>query len=394
MKKKPLSRAEFFKDLIKEDKDTIVDASKMSAISFIPTGSWVLNQIIGDGTMTGSPGGYPRGHITEIFGDESAGKTTLGLLAIAEAQKAGGYGILMDFEHTFHPVYAEKLGVNLSEDCFMVSQPIHFQQGARQIEKMLLMRPEILVIDSVSAMTPKQLLESDAEEAVIVGVLARLVAGLMSRISKKLQTSDTSLIFLNQLRSVIKKSKWDTGPDEESTGGRSLKYFSSIRIKLKTSKVEKIDIVSKVTGKKEKEPVNVLVKATVVKSKIDIPKRSGPVYIRFGEGVDNILSVIELAINLRVIKKNGSFFVFDTIKVQGKDNFRSAMNENPKIFEKLQNSLVIKEDEQAKEEYKDVDDDIPPDEVDDFYDNIAEEFIDKELKKKEQKKNKDSGEDE
>ena len=394
MKKKPLSRAEFFKNLIKEDKDTIVDAKKMNAIDFIPTGSWVLNQIIGDGSMTGSPGGYPRGHITELFGDESAGKTTLGLLAIAEAQKAGGYGILVDFEQTFHPIYAEKLGVDLSEDKFMVSQPVHFQQGARQIEKMLLMRPSIIVVDSVSAMTPKQLMEADADEEMKVGILARLISALLSRISKKLKTSDTSLIFINQLRSVIKKSKWDRGPDEESTGGRSLKYYSSVRIKLITSKIEKIELISKVTGKKEKEPINVLVKATVVKSKIDRPHLSGPIYIRFGEGVDNILSVVELAINLRVIKKNGSYLIFDTLNIQGKDNFRNALNENPKIFKKLQNSLVIKEDEQAKEEYKDVDDDTPPDETDEFYDSIAENFIDKEIKKKENKKSKDMVEEE
>lgn len=356
MRKKPLTRAEFFKNLIREDKDTIVDAKKMKAIDFIPTGSWVINQIIGDGTMTGSPGGYPRGHITEIFGDESAGKTTLGLLAIAEAQKAGGFGILVDFEQTFHPVYAERLGLDLSEDKFMVSQPVHFQQGARQIEKMLLMKPDVIVIDSVSAMTPRQLLEADADEEMKVGILARLVAALLSRISKKLKNSHTSLILINQLRSVIKKSKYDRGPDEESTGGRSLKYYSSVRIKLITSKIEKIETVSKVTGKKEKEPINVLVKATVVKSKIDRALLTGPIYMRFGEGVDNILSIVELAVNLKVIKKKGTFFEFDTLNVQDKEKFRNALNENPKIFEKLQNNLVIMEDEKAKEDYKHVKD--------------------------------------
>lgn len=386
-KKKPLNRAEFYKSLLKEDKATIVDAKKMKSISYVPTGSWVLNSTIGDGTMTDSPGGYPRGHITEIFGDESSGKTTMGLAAIAEAQREGGFGILIDFEHTFHPIYAEKLGVDLSEEKFMVSQPVHFQQGARQLEQMLLLKPDIIVVDSVSAMTPKQLLESDADEAVVVGVLARLVSALMSRITKKLQESTTALLLLNQLRSVIKKNKYQRGPDEESTGGRSLKYYASVRIKLINSKMEKVDVVSKITGKKEKEPVNVLVKSTVVKSKIDKPHRTGPIYIRFGEGIDNILSIIELAINLKVVKQSGAFFKFDKINVQGKNNFREALNENPDVFEKLQNSLIIKEDEKSKEEYKDIDDSAPPNETDEFYDSIAEDFIDKQNKKKEEKEN-------
>lgn len=393
MADKPLSREEYYKKITKEDKDTILDMSKNNAIEFIPTGSWVLNQIIGDGTMTGSPGGFPRGHIVEIFGDESSGKTTLGLVAIAEAQKLGGFGILVDFEHTFHPVYAEKLGVDISESKLMVSQPMHFQQGARQIERMLLMKPSIIVVDSVAAMTPKQLLEADVDEAIIVGVHARLIAGLMGRISKNLKNSNTSLVFLNQLRSVIKKSKFETGPNEESTGGRSLKHHASVRVKLKKSKIDHVDTVSKVTGKKEKEPINVMVKASVVKNKIDKPHYSGPIYIRFGEGIDNILSIVELAINLNVIKKQGSYFSFENIKEQGKDNFRNALSESPDTFEKLRQGLVIKEDEQTKEEYKNIkDDEEPPNEIDDFYDNIAEDFIDKQQKKKKEKDKKDEEE--
>lgn len=387
MSAKSLSRDEYFKKICKEDKETIMDLSKKETIDFIPTGSWVLNQIIGDGTMTGTPGGFPRGHIVEIFGDESSGKTTIGLSAIAKTQEMGGFGILMDFEQSFHSTYAEKLGINLNKDKFIVSRPSHFQQGARQIENMLLMKPPIIVIDSVAAMLPKQVLDADVDESMMVGIHARLMSMLLQRISKQLQASNTCLVFLNQLRAVIKKSKWETGPDEESSGGRALKYYSSVRIKLKKSKIEHIDAISKITGKKEKEPINVTIKASVVKNKIDKPHYSGPIYIRFGEGFDNILSIIELAINLGVIKKSGSFFQFDTIKEQGKESFRTALNENPKIFEKLQNSLVIKEDEQIKKEYKDVDDNAPPDEIEDIYDSVAEDFIDKQKKKKEKEDN-------
>lgn len=384
MAKKALSRDEFFKKIIKEDKDTIVDLSRKESVDFIPTGSWVLNQIIGDGTMTGTPGGFPRGHMVEIFGDESSGKTTVGLSAIQQAQEMGGLGILMDFEQTFHQLYAEKLGVDLSKDKFIVTQPIHFQQGARQLENMLLMKPPIIVVDSVSAMLPKQILESDIDEATAVGLQARLMSQLLQRVSKLLQDSTTCLVFLNQLRSVIKKSKYDGGPDEESSGGRALKYYSSVRVRLKKSKVEHIQTISRVTGKKEKEPINVTIKASVVKNKIDKPHYSGPIYIRFGEGFDNILSIVELAVNLGVIKKTGAYFSFESVKEQGKEAFRRALNENPKVFEKLQSSLVIKEDEQTKEEYKNISDDLP-DEVEDVYDSIAEDFINKQKEKKESK---------
>lgn len=385
MAAKRSSMDEFYKKIIKEDKDTIMDLSKKRNLDFIPTGSWVLNQIIGDGTMTGTPGGFPRGHFVEIFGNESSGKTTIGLSAIAKAQEMGFMGVLMDFEQTFHQKYAEKLGLDLSENKFLVSQPIHFQQGARQTEKLLeIVKPAIIVIDSVSAMLPKQMLEADADEAAIVGCQARLMSGFLQRISKLLQKSNTCLLFINQLRSVIKKSKYEPGPNEESSGGRALNYYSSLRIKLRTKKVDHVSTISKITGKKDKEPINVMVEASVVKNKIDRPHYSGPLYIRFGEGFDNILSIIELAINIGVIKKSGPYFSFENIKEQGKDAFRTALNENPKTFENLQNNLVLKEDEQVKKEYKDVKDDLP-DEIDDYYDNIAEDFIDKQKKKEENK---------
>lgn len=387
--KKSLTREEYFNKIGKEDKATIVNLQKRKPLDFIPTGSWVLDQIIGDGTMTGKPGGFPRGHIVEIFGDESSGKTTLALSGIKKAQELGGIGILLDFEQTFHADYAEKIGVNLSPNKFILSQPNHFQQGIRQIRDMLFMKPLIIVVDSVSAMLPKEFLEGDVDDAQRIGLQAQLMAAFLSYITKGfLKNSNTSLIFTNQMRAVIKKSKFVGGPDEESSGGRALKFYSSVRLKLKKSTVENVDVKSRITGKKGKEPINVTIKASVVKNKIDRPYRVAPVFIRFGEGFDNIRSIILLALNTKVITKSGNFYYFKQggkllLKAQGKEQLWQTLNDNEKIFDKLQGLLTFKEDEKIKEIYQEQDDDEPVDEMDEMMTNIADNFIKKEKEKKE-----------
>jgi recombination protein RecA len=392
---KVLTVEEFYKKLGKEDKDALISLKDRKPIEFIPTGSWVINSIIGDGTMTGKPGGFPRGHIVEVFGDESAGKTTLAISVIKQAQELGGFGVLMDFEQTFHPGYAQKIGVNLDKNKFIVMQPSHFQHGARLIKDCLLMKPHIIVVDSVSAMLPQQFLEGAVDEAGRIGLQAQLMSAFLGYISKFLKDSNTCLCFTNQLRSVIKKSKYDTGPDEESSGGRALKYYASVRLKLKKSTVEKVNVKSKITGKADKEPVNVMIKASVVKNKVDKPYMAAPVYIRFGEGFDNIISIIELAINTNVIKKSGAFYTFANagsviVKAQGKEQLRKMFDENNEAYALLTNSLVLKEDEQAKEEYKDVDQDSAPDEMDDLLSNVAETYIDTK-KARNAKKEEDDG---
>jgi len=393
MADKILSPEEFYKKVNKEDKDAIIDLKNRKIIEFIPTGSWVLNSLIGDGTMTGKPGGLPRGHITEVFGDESSGKTTLVLSACKQVQELGGLAILVDFEQTFHADYTEKLGVNLDPKKFMLIQPRHFQHGARLIRDCLSMRPMFIAIDSVSAMTPKEVLEGDVDEAGRIGLQAQLMSAFLSYMSKFLKDSNVCVAFTNQIRSVIKKSKFQMGPDEESSGGRALKYYSSVRIKLKTSTVEKINVKSKITGKMEKEPINVMIKASIVKNKIDKPWRAAPVYIRFSEGFDNIQSIIELAINTGVIKKAGAFFTFahggeNLIKEQGKEQLWKVLNENEKLIVKLRDSLVIKEDQQTKEEYKDIDDDNEElkDDIDDVLSNVSSNFIKKQEEKKKKSK--------
>lgn len=336
--------------------------------------------------MTGKPGGLPRGHITEIFGDESSGKTTLILSCIKKAQEQGGFGVLIDFEQTFHRDYAQKIGVNLDQDKFLLIQPNYFQQGARQIFNLLPMKPHIIAIDSVSAMTPKEYLAGDIDEAGRMGLQAQLMSMFLTYITKYLKASNTSLVFTNQLRAVIKKSKFETGPDEESSGGRALKFYTSVRLLLKKSVVEKIEVKSKLTGKKDKEPTNVTIKVSAVKNKIDKPYRTAPVYIRFGTGFDNIKSIIELAINTKIISKNGSFYTFTLnnkviFKVQGKEQLWNKLNTDEDAFDKLQGCLTVKEDSSIKELYpEDNDGDIG--DIMNMMENVSETFVEKEKAKK------------
>ena len=392
-KSKILTLEEFQKKISAADKAAIVDLNTKKPMDFIPTGSWVIDTLIGDGTMTGTPGGFPRGHIVEVFGDESSGKTTLALSICREAQELGGLPVFMDFEQTFHPGYAEKMGINLAKNKFLVFQPNHFQHGARLIKDSLSMKPLVIVCDSVSAMLPQQFLEGAIDDATRIGLQAQLMSGMLSYITKYLKESNTCLVFTNQLRSVIKKSKYEGGPDEESSGGRALKFYSSVRLKLKKSTVEKIDVKSKITGKKGQEPVNVIIKATVVKNKIDKPYYTAPVYIRFGKGFDNILSIIELAVNTNTIKKSGAFFTFEKndksiIKAQGKEQLWRMMDEDDKLCEAIQEKLTIVQDKEAKEEYVQFNENVEAgDEMEDMMTNIADNYIEKEKDKKIKKEN-------
>lgn len=388
MAEKILSPAEFYKQVGKEDREAIVDLSEARKMDFIPTGSWIINSLIGDGTMTDKPGGFPRGHVVEVFGDESSGKSTLLMSAIRQAQLMGEVGVLLDFEQTFHEGYAKRLGVDLDKNKFILSQPKHFEQGARIIKDALAMRPAIICVDSVSAMTPAKVFEGDVDDGVRIGLQAQLMSYFLGYITKFLKDCNTCLLFANQIRARIKTSMYDRGPDETTSGGNALKFYSSLRLKTEKSTVEKVEVISKLTGKKDKEPVNVMVKASVVKNKIDKPFRSAPVYIKFGEGFDNIQSIIELATNIGVIKRSGAMYTFtvageDVLKSNGKQQLWNDLNSNERAFGLLQKSLVLKEDEQIKEEYKEEQE--SPDEMTAMMANVSETFVEKAKERKARK---------
>lgn len=353
MADKIMTPDEFYKRLSKDDKRAVRNLEERERIDFVPTGSWVINTLIGDGTGTYKPGGLPRGHMVEIFGDESCGKTTLGISSCIQAQQLGFVPVWLDYERTFHADYARKLGLDCSPSKFIYMEPDHFEHGIRLIYQALAMKPAIIVVDSVSAMIPKQFLEGQVDEGQRIGLQAQLMSMFCNFITKYLGSANTCLMFCNQLRSMI-KGQYDPGPKEETSGGKALKYYSSVRIKMRKSKVENVTVKSRITGKSEKEPINVMVKVSIVKNKIDKPYFSGPLYIRFGEGFDNITSIIELATNTNVIKKAGAFYKFDVngesifSGIQGKEQLRSFLEENPDKLEILTKNIVFKEDKEAK----------------------------------------------
>jgi len=378
-----MTPSEFYSKLAKEDKSSVINLSKPRPIEFIPSGSWVLNALIGDGTGAGKPGGLPRGHITEVFGDESSGKSPLGLSACRQVQMMGGLPVYVDFERTFHDKYAQALGIDTSSEKFVLIQPNNFQHGAKMINDSLLMRPPLIVIDSVAAMIPREFLEGEVDEAGRVGLQAQLMSAFLSYITKKtdpVQGTNTALLFVNQMRSRIKMSKYERGPSEESSGGNALKFYSSVRIKFLRGKVEMVQAHSAITGKKEDKPMNVQVKAMVIKNKIDRPFMSGPIFIRFGEGFDNYYSIMELAENIGVVKKSGAFLSFtkgseEIFKVQGREQLRSLLAKDSKVYQSLRDSLVLKEDEQAKQEAAvEEDADKTGDEMDSMLSNVSKSF--------------------
>lgn len=380
---------EYYKKIGREDQEAIVNLADRTPAKFISTGSWPINFAIGDGTLQDKPGGFPCGHITEILGDESAGKSTLLLSGMRQAQEAGRLCVLLDYEQTFHPGYAENLGLSLDKKKLVVLQPRHFQQGARMIKDAMLMRPAIIGVDSVSAMTPKEVFEGAVDEAGRPGLQAQLMSAFLGYITKFLKESGVALVFTNQLRAIINMGGGFVppgAPKDESSGGRALKFYSSVRIKLQKSSVEKVDRISKVTGKTDKEPVNVAIFASIIKNKIDKPFRRVPAYIRFGEGFDNIKSIIELAVNINAIKRSGAMYTFSDggemlIKAQGKEQLWSILNQDEKLFKRLSDSLVVSQDEEVAQQYAG-DQDSPADEMDAMLNNVATGYVEKTAAKK------------
>lgn len=354
-----MSPKEFLKKLSKEDKKALNDLSKPKNFDFIPSGSWVLNSIIGDGTNQQKPGGLPRGYLIEIFGNESSGKTTCALSACKQAQAISDSPVIfLDFERSFHHPYAEALGVDLNPERLMVFEPDHFEHGWSLIKDALIMEPPLIVCDSVTAMIPKQYLDGSVDESGRIGAHAALMSRMLNEMTKRIKETNTSFLMLNQIRAKINTSGGKNyGPSEDSTGGNALKFYASVRIKLKKGQAQTVTGKSIITGKSEKKAVNVIVYATAVKNRIDAPFKTGPLYIRFGKGFDNILSMIELATNTGVIKKKGAFYSFETggktlFNAQGKEKLREVLMNDAKIYSKLKDSLVVKEDSEAKELYQ------------------------------------------
>lgn len=290
-------------------------------VDVIPTGSIGLNWALG-------VGGFPRGRIIEIYGPESSGKTTLAIHAIAEAQKAGGIAAIIDAEHAFDRFYAEKLGVDVNN--LLISQPDNGEQALEIAEQLIRSAAiDILVIDSVAALTPKSEIEGDMGDRN-VGVQARLMSQAMRKLTGSIARTNTTAIFINQLREKIGVM---FGPAETTTGGNALKFYASVRIDIRP-------------GTAIKDGDNVFGKHTkvkVVKNKVAPPFKRCEFDIMFGEGISKSGEIIDLGVDLDIIKKSGSWFSYNGTKIaQGRDAAKAVMLDNPELAEEIEALIMEK----------------------------------------------------
>ncbi len=288
-------------------------------VDVIPTGSLALNAALG-------VGGYPRGRIIEIYGPESSGKTTLAIQAIAEAQKLGGIAAFIDAEHAFDRFYAKKLGANVDE--LLISQPDNGEQALEIADQLIRSSAiDIIVIDSVAALTPKAEIEGDMGDNK-VGLQARLMSQALRKLTSSISKTNTTCIFINQLREKIGVM---FGNPETTTGGNALKFYSSVRL----------DIRRVTTIKDGDTPIGNQVRVRVVKNKVAPPFRKAEFEITFGEGISRAGEIVDLGTELNILRKSGSWFSYGEMRLgQGRDAVKKVIKDNPELAEELETKIM------------------------------------------------------
>lgn len=288
----------------------------ISDIEAIPSGSLGLDVALG-------VGGYPRGRVIEIYGPESSGKTTLTLHAIAEAQKAGGIAAFIDAEHAFDRFYAENLGIDLEN--LIISQPDNGEQALEITDNLIRSGAiDIIVIDSVAALTPKSEIEGEMGDSKM-GLHARLMSQALRKLTASISKTNCTVIFINQLREKIGVM---FGNPETTTGGNALKFYASVRLDIRRSTQIK-DANSNVLGNKTK--------VKVVKNKVAPPFKTAEFDIMYGEGVSKIGEIIDIGVDYEIIKKSGSWFSYEDTKLgQGRDAVKAVLKDNPDLMDELE----------------------------------------------------------
>ncbi|MBR2192686.1 MAG: recombinase RecA [Bacteroidaceae bacterium] len=290
-------------------------------VEVIPTGSLALNAALG-------VGGYPKGRIIEIYGPESSGKTTLAIHAIAEAQKAGGIAAFIDAEHAFDRFYAQKLGVDINN--LWISQPDNGEQALEIADQLIRSSAvDILVIDSVAALTPKAEIEGDMGENR-VGLQARLMSQALRKITASIDRTKTTCIFINQLREKIGVL---FGNPETTTGGNALKFYASVRLDIR--RVSALKDGDQVYGNS--------VRVKVVKNKVAPPFRKAEFEILFGSGINKLAEIADLGVATEIIKKSGAFFSYEGNRLaHGRDALLKLLADNPELAEELEAKVMAK----------------------------------------------------
>jgi len=271
-------------------------------------------------------GGYPRGRVTEIFGPEASGKTTLALHAIAEAQKSGGIAAFIDAEHAFDRFYAEKLGVDIEN--LLISQPDNGEQALEITDHLIRSGAiDIIVIDSVAALTPKAEIEGEMGDTKM-GLQARLMSQALRKLTANISKTNTCCVFINQLREKIGVM---FGNPETTTGGNALKFYSTVRVDIRR--------LSQI--KEGEEVLGTRTKVKIVKNKVAPPFRKAEFDIIYGEGISKTGELIDLAVDLELIKKSGSWFSYGETKLgQGRDAVKQLLKDNPELAEELESKIL------------------------------------------------------
>jgi len=295
--------------------------SPIEAVEVIPTGSLGLDLALG-------VGGYPKGRVIEIYGPESSGKTTLTLHAIAEAQKKGGIAAFIDAEHAFDRYYAANLGVDI--DNLIISQPDNGEQALEITDNLIRSGAiDIIVIDSVAALTPRSEIEGEMGDSKM-GLHARLMSQALRKLTGSISKTKCTVIFINQLREKIGVM---FGNPETTTGGNALKFYASIRLDIRRSTQIK-DNASAAVGNKTR--------VKVVKNKVAPPFKTVEFDILYGEGISKIGEIIDLGVDYEIIKKSGSWFSYDETKLgQGRDAVKALLLDNPELMEELEQKIKL-----------------------------------------------------
>ncbi len=299
-------------------------SEKVEEVSVIPTGSINLDLALG-------VGGYPRGRIVEIFGPESSGKTTLAIYAIAEAQKSGGLAAIVDAEHAFDPTYAATLGVDVVR--LWISQPDNGEQALEIAEQLIRSNAvDIVVIDSVAALTPKQEIEGDMGD-LNVGLQARLMSRALRKMTGAISKSNTTCIFINQLRDKIGGMTYGYANNETTTGGNALKFYASVRLDIRKGSAIKIG----------DEQIGVITRVKVVKNKVAPPFRKAEFEMIFGKGISRVGEIIDLAVEHDIIKKSGAWYSYGDVRLgQGRDAVKALFADNIELEEEITQKLYEK----------------------------------------------------
>ncbi len=295
-----------------------MNSDEVADVAVIPTGSINLDIALG-------VGGYPKGRVIEIYGPESSGKTTLAIHAIAEAQKAGGIAAFIDAEHAFDSFYAQKLGVDV--DNLLISQPDHGEQALEIADSLIRSSAiDIIVIDSVAALTPKAEIEGEMGESKM-GLQARLMSQALRKLTSSIAKTKTVCIFINQLRDKIGVVY---GNPETTTGGNALKFYSSVRIDIRRASVIKDG----------EEQLGNRTRVKVVKNKVSPPFKRAEFDIMFGEGISKIGEIIDLGVDFGIIKKAGSWFSYGERKIgQGRDSVKELLRTEVELAQEIEQKV-------------------------------------------------------